>query len=334
MPWSNADLVAFAKGMVGMPYWYGTCVYRCTEGLLSSKARQYPNHYGASRMAKYRAAIAAKKICTDCVGLVKGFFWTNGGEGVLEAIGNSKSFSNKYGSNSCPDKSANDMRTWCISQGCKSGTIGNIPDVPGILVYMSGHVGVYVGNGEVVEARGFAYGVVKTKLRDRPWKNWTYLPSFLLTYTGEPSKPVATEPEKLGSRYLRKGCVGEDVKALQTLLNSLGYECGEADGDFGTKTDAAVRAFQKANGLEVDGVVGEKTLNALTNTHVTERQFVVIEGGNCWIREQPNPDAHKLGLAKEGERLPWLGQVGANGWLAISYKGQMAWVSGLYGKLV
>lgn len=37
---------------------------------------------------------------------------------------------------------------------------------------MPGHVGIYVGNGEVIEARGHLYGVVKTKLKDRPWTDW------------------------------------------------------------------------------------------------------------------------------------------------------------------
>lgn len=60
-------------------------------------------------------------------------------------------------------------------------------------------------------------------------------------------------------RQLEKGCEGEDVKAWQLILNGLGYVCGEADGDFGTKTAKATKAFQKAKGLEDDGVVGKLT---------------------------------------------------------------------------
>lgn len=62
---------------------------------------------------------------------------------------------------------------------------------------------------------------------------------------------------------LSKGSTGEQVKTLQRLLNALGYNCGNVDGDFGTKTDAAVRKFQKASALAVDGVVGAYTWNAL-----------------------------------------------------------------------
>ena len=47
-----------------------------------------------------------------------------------------------------------------------------MPDVPGVLVFMPGHVGIYIGNGKVIEARGHAYGVVETNLVGRGWKEW------------------------------------------------------------------------------------------------------------------------------------------------------------------
>jgi peptidoglycan hydrolase-like protein with peptidoglycan-binding domain len=66
---------------------------------------------------------------------------------------------------------------------------------------------------------------------------------------------------------LRKGSQGKDVKYLQDILNSLGYSV-IADGIFGTKTEAAVKKFQKDNGLVVDGIVGAKTWAALhQNVH-------------------------------------------------------------------
>lgn len=61
---------------------------------------------------------------------------------------------------------------------------------------------------------------------------------------------------KLGSR-------GEAVKALQTRLNALGYDCGAVDGIFGEKTLAAVKAYQTAKILSVDGIVGVQTWGAL-----------------------------------------------------------------------
>lgn len=66
-------------------------------------------------------------------------------------------------------------------------------------------------------------------------------------------------------RNLKKGCKGEDVKALQILLIGRGYSCGSAgaDGDFGSGTHSAVTKYQKAKGLTVDGIAGEKTMRSL-----------------------------------------------------------------------
>lgn len=60
---------------------------------------------------------------------------------------------------------------------------------------------------------------------------------------------------------VKKGSRGENVKFMQSAIITLGYYCGSygADGDFGAKTDAAVREFQKDNRLVVDGIVGIKT---------------------------------------------------------------------------
>ena len=57
---------------------------------------------------------------------------------------------------------------------------------------------------------------------------------------------------------LKKGSRGTEVKKLQEQLNKLGYNCGKVDGIFGSRTESAVKAFQKANGLVVDGIVGAK----------------------------------------------------------------------------
>ena len=74
-PLTNEHFVAFCQSMVGQPYWYGTCVYKCTESLRSRKAAQYPSHYGSSRTSRYRDDISKKKVCADCVGLIKGYCW-------------------------------------------------------------------------------------------------------------------------------------------------------------------------------------------------------------------------------------------------------------------
>lgn len=68
---------------------------------------------------------------------------------------------------------------------------------------------------------------------------------------------------KFGSRNLKKGSTGSDVRELQTKLNSIGYDCGKVDGIFGTKTLAAVKRFQQKYKLAVDGIVGKNTYKKL-----------------------------------------------------------------------
>lgn len=62
---------------------------------------------------------------------------------------------------------------------------------------------------------------------------------------------------------IEEGDMGQDVTQIQERLNALGYDAGAADGDFGSRTAAAVMAFQRDRGLEADGVVGRATYQAL-----------------------------------------------------------------------
>lgn len=68
---------------------------------------------------------------------------------------------------------------------------------------------------------------------------------------------------------LKKGSTGDAVKTMQTMLIACGYSCGNtgADGDFGKNTEAAVKAFQKAAGLTVDGIYGPVTKAALEKAY-------------------------------------------------------------------
>ena len=81
------------------------------------------------------------------------------------------------------------------------------------------------------------------------------------TKTGETKATICT----VTAPVLVKGSTGGGVKTLQAALNARKYACGTADGIFGAKTLAAVKAFQKANGLTQDGQVGALTWGKLIN---------------------------------------------------------------------
>lgn len=82
-----------------------------------------------------------------------------------------------------------------------------------------------------------------------------------------------------GARVLRLGVDGADVHALQDRLAAAGYDTGTPDGVFGPKTDAAVRAFQSAMGMTVDGLVGRQTKTALVGlAHIDDTDAILSVG--------------------------------------------------------
>ena len=116
------------------------------------------------------------------------------------------------------------------------------------------HVGVYVGDGYVIESKGRDSGVVKRKTSDGPWVIGGRLEWF------DDEIPVLTR----NLRYVKENLMrGEDVRMCQEQLTKKGYDCGKADGVFGIKTRDAVIEFQADHKLTVDGVVGQKTWNKL-----------------------------------------------------------------------
>ena len=162
--------------------------------------------------------------------------------------------------------------------------------------------------------------------------------TWIILENGAKSKDEI-QPEQayiLGERTLRNGMEGEDVKELQRLLIQLGHDLGSwgADGDFGDMTEMAVREFQKKNGLEADGVAGEKTCAVLTACTAGEEpgnaHYVEIAGGNCYIRSQPKISGAILGTAYRGEKLNWLGETSENGWHKIRRGETEGYVSGKY----
>ena len=350
---TSKHFVEFCEKFVGRPYWYGTCIYNCTQSRYEDKAKQYPSHYTASRASGYKKHIAAKEVCSDCIGMIKGYAWTNGGDTVFEAIGTGSKIVNKYGSNNCPDKSANGMFSYAKSKGMDWGNIDTIPEIPGIAVRYDGHVGVYVGGGWVVEERGFNYGCQKTRLEEHKWLHWYKLP--WINYE-EASVPAAC---KLGDRVLQKGACGQDVIELQKLLIQLGYLNDVADGNFGSKTEVALKEFQKAEQLTPDGNYGEKTHRALMdvigdkqtefedNIQEEEKEVspeskpvIKVIGESVRVRAGDSVEYKILTTVKEGTLLNAILDknnepiTSKNGWYAIQCSDTIGWISGKYTKAI
>ena len=278
---SAAGLVAWAEEAYqnGWVYWYGTCGYECTTSLLNRKTNQYPSHYTDKRRAKYERHIAEGKVCADCIGLFKSYAWDEDGD--IETR------ESDYGSNAQPDKGAKQTLNACKVKG----NINTIPEIPGLAVWTKtgGHIGLYVGNGEVIELRGYDYGCQRNKLSDRAFVTWGLYP--YATYTAEQeaiAKAAANIMESDSTPTLRKGSNGAAVKELQELLLARGYSLPNygADGDYGNETVTAVKKFQKDNGLDVDGICGSKTWAAIKASPNAAKYSVTISGVTKSVAEK------------------------------------------------
>lgn len=96
----------------------------------------------------------------------------------------------------------------------------------------------------------------------------------------------ADEIEKAGRikvrKTLRKGASGDEVRELQTMLAACGYDVGAVDGVFGSATEGAVRAFQTAKVLTVDGICGMATWAALDAAEKQTEANAPADTSDAW----------------------------------------------------
>lgn len=261
---TNLELVEYAKKCLELGdnsvYVYGTYGKTLTTDLCDNKHKQYPNINTTYRTDRYKKLCDGKHIGFDCVGLIKSFYW--GG------------YPNpKYNSNS--DVSANGMYN-------KAKVKGNINTIDksrvGLLVQMDGHIGIYIGNDEVIEctisttyakqSHGLG-GVCKTKLSDRKWSHWCECP--YITYENKP-QPAPSKNFLPPRGYITFGDSGDNVDALSKFMRKTfpAYTPAKALGSYyGKYIMNSIKEFQKRckqDGLyhdAVDGNVGPKTYACL-----------------------------------------------------------------------
>ena len=165
-------------------------------------------------------------------------------------------------------------RKYCVNKGELSkgkrtdrGTLK-----PGTAVFVwngssYSHVGLYAGNGIVIEAMSTLKGVTTTKVTAGKWTHWGEVTG--VDYAGDNAELRMQNAELNAENRLtiRQGSKGETVAEMQGILERLGYDLGSCgvDGDFGWMTEKAVKAFQKDHGLKTDGICGPKTWAAVTN---------------------------------------------------------------------
>lgn len=226
------DFITAIKTMLGWGYVLGA------QGELYSKemAQKFYDEYHEKSLSYYMDDCSKwfGKNVVDCSGL------------IIQAI---RSAIPGYA-----DQNADGLYNACSEKG----SISTIPEIPGICVRKSGHIGVYIGNGEVIESRGFAYGVVTTKLSDRPWTHWGKLKDVDYTIA-----QTAVKPTFHISQILKKGMNNSQVCHITRNLTALGFINRNYTSIFDAQVEQAVKAFQKKYHLTEDGIVGKQTTEAL-----------------------------------------------------------------------
>ena len=238
---ANNVKTVYAWGMFGAPI---------TKLNVHHKAKQYPSWYTDSKISTVFAPLYGSNPQAwgfDCVGLIKGVLWGWNGE-------TDKTYGGAiYGSNVVSDISADAMIERCLQVGNNFNSIA-----VGEYLWMKGHCGIYIGNGQVVESSPkWKNGVQITALSARNWSKHGKLPFIIYNVGEEVSDSVSIELS-----ILRKGSKGEEVKTLQRLLNAFGSKL-YIDGSFGPLTQTALRNYQSSNKLEVDGVCGVQSWTSL-----------------------------------------------------------------------
>ena len=213
----------------------------------------YTYNRGAQRKAMIQAA-DENTFGFDCVCLIKALLWGWNGDA-------SKGYGGAvYCSNNVPDKNADQMIQLCSQVSTDFTDI-----LTGEVVWMKGHIGVYIGDGLAVECTpAWKNGVQitevknmgeKTGFQSRKWTSHGRLP---YVWYDDGAFTVRLHPVRMGMK-------GEDVRALQGLLIARGCGCGKsgADGIFGENTHKALVAFQEKHGLAADGIAGPESFAAL-----------------------------------------------------------------------
>ena len=250
---TSDNLVKFVSECVGRGYWFGTFGNLANDNLYQVKKAQYPTYYQFS-YDSYKKDFGTR-VC-DCAGLLKWFLWA-------------RSFDDKTPTyNASEDYGATGFYNKCTVKG-------SLKDykalTPGMIVFKGNdttktHMGIYIGNNKIIEAKNHNNGVIKSDINS----SWNYYGKcHLIEYSD--ITPIVTDKEINVQTYqIKKGSICTAVSTIQVLLNYLGYKGTDGkpltvDGEFGPHTDNAVRTFQRTKKLEIDGIVGPLTWKALLN---------------------------------------------------------------------
>lgn len=155
------DLAEWAKQAHAKKWGYvwGTYGEVLTESMLNGKVSQYPDEVGGKE--EYIRTHWLGRRTADCIGLIKGYGWYDCESGSIA-----------YGTNGMPDIGADTM----YENATEKGTIDTLPEIPGLALWHEGHIGVYIGNGQVIHAANTNDGVILSEVSGSGFTHWLKIP--------------------------------------------------------------------------------------------------------------------------------------------------------------
>lgn len=215
---NNIELVASAKKLLNTPTHYakGTFGNKATDGFINQKAKQYPSWYTDTRVKELKA-LDDCTLLMDCCGMIKYLLWDK------------KNGAPVYASNGVPDLDETTMFNRCVDKSTDFSRI-----LPGEVVWMRGHIGLYVGDDMVIECtNAWTKDVLESTIvngkspRYRKWTKHGKLP--YITYEENILFRVMTEHELVE--------VFEDYKPVDKLKRASVLEIVETKDNFGKTSD-------------------------------------------------------------------------------------------------
>lgn len=176
---NHLDLVHWAEEAYedGWGYVWGTYGLILKKTTFDSLCETYPNN--VDNHHDFIEDNWLGKRTADCAGLIKGYLWFNADTHQIE-----------YGSNGFIDVDADTM----FNDSAVKGTIDTLPEIPGICLWKSGHVGIYIGDGYVIHASTTESGVIKSELKNTSFTNWFEVSG--VTYPEIEGENQSTESEE------------------------------------------------------------------------------------------------------------------------------------------
>lgn len=159
-----AEYAAKCEANMNTCYLWGGMMDKITAELIITLKKRYSHRYRPDKIKKYKAAAKEGVYGSDCSGLIKSYL---------------------FGGIDHPDYlDLYDLNSSMLFEAAnKKGNMDSLPETAGVCLFMPGHVGIYIGSGQVIESTSnlkLGDGVIITTMKDREWTNWFYFP--FITY--------------------------------------------------------------------------------------------------------------------------------------------------------